>query len=137
VSASIAEVLRGSDVNEYRADPSLFWLIRLMDLGFIIPASLTTAIGLLMCARWAIRAGYAFAALLKLLVGAVASMGAAMTIRQDPSANAVLLAVMALVALILGALYVGLLRSAATSLQNANSRVEASRRRGVEESLWM
>jgi hypothetical protein len=92
--ASIAGVIGGGTLTqEYQDDPSLFWLIRLMDLGFVIPAALMTAVGLLRHAAWSIRLAWALTGFQTLLTGSVASMAIAMTVRDDPSADAVLLMV--------------------------------------------
>jgi hypothetical protein len=92
--AGIVDVLNGGTLaQEYRDDPTLFWLIRLMDLGFVIPASVVTAVGLLRRASWSKRLTYAYTGFQTLLTGAVASMAVAMVVRDDPSANPVLLVV--------------------------------------------
>lgn len=109
-AGSIAAVLGGESApQEYLADPTLFWLIRLMDLGFIIPAALITAVGLLRGARWATRLAYAVTGFLTLEVGAVAAMAAALQVRGDPTANPVLLVGMVVFTLALATAYLKLL----------------------------
>jgi hypothetical protein len=93
-TASVVDVLNGgSAIQEYQQDMTLFWLIRLMDLAFVIPAALITGVGLLRRATWATRLGLAFVGFQTLLVAAVASMAVVMTARDDPSANPLLLIV--------------------------------------------
>src|SRR5205085_10986790 len=74
--SSVLAVLTGPHTSaawlEYEKDQTLFWLIRMMDLGFVIPASLVVAIGLLWRVEWAIRLAYAFLGFQTLIVGAVA-----------------------------------------------------------------
>jgi len=65
--------LRGASA-EYREYPTAFWLVRLMDLGFLIPVGLVVAIGLLRRRAWATRAGYAIGGMELLLGCAVAAM---------------------------------------------------------------
>jgi hypothetical protein len=114
-TASIADVLVGESVAQaYEEDPTLFWLVRLMDLGFVIPAALITGVGLLRRAPWATRPAYAVTAFLTLEVGAVAGMSTAMTVRDDPAADPVLLVVTVISTLALVLLDARLLRQAQT-----------------------
>lgn len=89
--ASLMEVYTGNPTIEYERDPQLFWLIRLMDLGFVIPIGMATGIALLRSAPWADRAGYALAGFQPLVVAAVAGMAIRMEIKGDPSSDPVLL----------------------------------------------
>jgi hypothetical protein len=81
----------GSTPAGYGEDPNLFWLIRLMDLGFVIPAALVTAYGLLRNRAWAARLSYAIIGMQMLLTGAVCGMAVMMQARHDPGASPVLL----------------------------------------------
>ena len=114
---SIATVLRGPSTSptwqEYARDQTLFWLVRMMDLGFVIPASLAIAVGLLRRARWGEMLVYAFLGFQTLMVAAVAGMAIMMAVRSDPSASPVLLGVSALIALMLAAIFGSLLRKLA------------------------
>jgi hypothetical protein len=112
---SIADVLSGVSLVEYQQDPTLFWLIRLMDLGFVIPAALITGAGLLRDASWATRMSYAITGFLTLEVGAVACMAIAMVARDDPSAGMPLLVVTLASTLALAALFLRLLRTSGAS----------------------
>lgn len=115
--ASIAGVLTGPDSSaawqEYEKDQTLFWLVRMMDLGFVIPTSLVIASGLLRRAVWATRLTYAFIAFQTLMVAAVAGMAIMMAARSDPSTSAVLLLTSCLLTFSLGAFGVVLLRKLA------------------------
>src|SRR5579883_2793535 len=50
-------LLGGTPAQQYRDDPTLFWTIRTLDLGFVIPAALIAGVGLLREADWAVRLG--------------------------------------------------------------------------------
>ena len=89
--ASVATILLGQPTAEYREHPTGFWLIRLMDLGFIIPFGLTTGIGLLRRAPWASRNAYAFTGTQALLACAVSGMAIRMWLRNDPAVTPALL----------------------------------------------
>jgi hypothetical protein len=110
---SIAAVLGGTAGPEYTADPTLFWLVRTMDLAFVIPAALITGTGLLRGAVWATRSAYAVTSFQTLEVAAVAAMAAGMTLRGDPAASPPLLGMTALFTLAVGCMEVVWLRAAA------------------------
>jgi hypothetical protein len=110
---SIMDVLNGGvTMSAYAEDMSLFWLIRLMDLGFVIPAALITSLGLFTRAPWAMKLSYAVTAVQTLLVSAVAGMAIVMTMRRDPSADSVLLVVTVVFTIALAVVYLLMLRSA-------------------------
>ena len=111
---------------EYEKDQTLFWLIRMMDLGFVIPVSFAIAVGLLRRAPWSVTVAYAFLGFQTLIVGAVAGMTIMMTARSDPAASPVLLTVTLVLTLALGGVFVVLLRQLATAEDLNNDR------RGVE-----
>lgn len=62
---------------EYREHSTAFWLVRFMDLAFMIPVGIVVGLGLLRRRAWALRAGYALAGVDLLLCCAVAAMAAA------------------------------------------------------------
>jgi hypothetical protein len=99
----------------YAEAPSGFWLIRLVDLGFIIPISLASAIGLWRRNPGAIQATYGLMSFLTLELAAVLAMGLVMLWRQDPHASPVLVYVLAPILLALAALTVRLLTWYASS----------------------
>ena len=85
--ASIANVLDGSATAEYELDQTLFWLVRLMDLGFVIPIGIMIGVGLIRNHSWAERATQAFAGVQTLLACAVTGMGIVMMLKGDPATN--------------------------------------------------
>jgi hypothetical protein len=102
---------------EYTDSPSAFWTIRIVDLGFIVPISLTTGIGLWREHPVAIKAAYGVAAFMTLQAAAVLAMGAVMLWRDDPTASAALVAALAPIALALLACTITLLRSYAGGMR--------------------
>ena len=107
--ASVAAVLVSPHTSaawqEYQLDPTLFWLIRMMDLGFVIPASFVVAVGLLRRAPWSVTLAYAFLGFQTLIVAAVAGMAVMMSVRSDPASNPVLLGVTTLLTLALATMF--------------------------------
>lgn len=104
---------------EYELDETLFWLIRLMDLGFVIPASVVIAVGLLRRLAWATRLAYAFLGFQTFIVAAVAGMAVTMTVRHDPAANPVLLLGATLLTVVLAGMFLALLRRLVTARSTA------------------
>ncbi len=96
--------LTGALTPEYAEGPSGFWLIRLVDLGVIVPITLATALGLWRGQPLAIKAAYGLASFLTLELAAVLAMGAVMLWRQDPHASWMLVYVLAPVFLALATL---------------------------------
>lgn len=72
--ASIGSTYVAGPSAGYREHPTAFWLVRLMDLGFVIPIGVVLGAGLLKRRNWASPAGYAFAEMELLLCCAVAGM---------------------------------------------------------------
>jgi len=96
-SKSIWDVLSGSNISqEYLGDPNTYWVIRLLDTAFVIPAALAAGMGLLMRRRSATRAVYGLLGFLMCEAGAVAGMAAAMAIRRDPFASVPFLVITAI-----------------------------------------
>ena len=112
--ASIVTVLAGPPTSpawrEYAKDQTLFWLVRMMDLGFVIPASFAVAVGLLRRTTWAVTLVYAFLGFQTLMVAAVAGMAIMMAARSDPAASSLLLGVSAVISLVLASIFGMLLR---------------------------
>ena len=111
VAAVLASPHASSAWQEYQLDPTLFWLIRMMDLGFVIPASFIVAVGLLRRAPWSVTLAYAFLGFQTLIVAAVAGMAVMMSVRSDPASNPVLLAITVLLTVALAAMFFSLLRA--------------------------
>lgn len=91
--ASVASIYISGPSAEYSEHPTAFWLIRLMDLGFVIPFGVATGVGLLRNPIWATRNLYAFAGTEALLACAVSGMAIRMWIVGDPSASPVMLVI--------------------------------------------
>ena len=86
--------LTGTPSAEYQEGPTLFWLIKFLDFGFLIPLLLATGVGLLLRHPAAIKASYGLATFAACLAGSVAGMGIVMQVKGDPSAQPAILAVL-------------------------------------------
>jgi hypothetical protein len=124
-AASIAEVLSGGVSQEYQEHPTLFWLVRLMDLAFVIPVTFVTGVGLLRRTPWAVRLGYALVGFQTLLVGAIAGIAVVMALRDDPSADPVLLVMTVGITLALAAVYILLVKGLAQTTHRSGGAVTA------------
>jgi hypothetical protein len=102
---------------EYLEHPTAFWLIRLMDLGFVIPVGLATGWSLVRGSEWAGRWAYSFIGMQTLLTCAVAGMAIRMAVNDDPSVTTPLLLVSTTGAVLFLALYIVALRGAAVELR--------------------
>ncbi|WP_291379390.1 hypothetical protein [Demequina sp.] len=72
---------------EYLADPVVFWLVKVMDLGLVVPALVAVGWGSLRGAAWAARAKYAAVGWMAMLGTAVAGMAITMQATGDPAAT--------------------------------------------------
>jgi hypothetical protein len=115
--ASIARLSNPPLPADYLEHPTAFWLIRLMDLGFVIPVSLATGWSLVRRSEWAGRWAYSFLGMQTLLTCAVAGMAIRMALRNDPSVTTTMLVVSTSGAVMFLALYVLALRGASVRLQ--------------------
>lgn len=70
----------------YFDDPQVFWLVKLMDLGIVVPALVVVGVGAVRQLQWAHMATYATVGALALLASSVAAMAIAMQIGDDPEA---------------------------------------------------
>jgi len=75
-------------LTEYASSPTPFWLVKLMDLGIVVPVAVTVGIGLLRHAAWAYRLVYPLVTGYTCLACSVAAMGLVMNINADPDASA-------------------------------------------------
>jgi hypothetical protein len=71
----------------YLDAPSGFWIVRVVDLGFLAPACVATAIGLWRGSAVALKAAYGLTTFLTLQAVAVLAMAAVMLVRGDPTAT--------------------------------------------------
>jgi hypothetical protein len=100
-------VLTGDPPTEYVEEPTCIWVIKLFDLGFVIPAAVGAGIGLLKSSPLALR----LACYVTCMAGAVAGMALAMEIEDDPSSEPLVLVVLIPVTIALAAMTLSLLRS--------------------------
>jgi len=77
-----------ASLTEYASSPTPFWMVKLMDLGIIVPAAVVTAIGLLKGDDWARRAMYVILTGYTCLATSVAAMAVVMYVNADPDASA-------------------------------------------------
>lgn len=110
-AAQIRLVYIGQPPTEYQEDPTLFWLIKLLDLGFVIPALIGTGIGLLRQHPVAIKAAPGMAAFATCMAAAIAGMAIAMEVKGDPAASLGMLMFVLPVAGVLAGTTVSLLSS--------------------------
>lgn len=104
----IAAYTGGERSQAYRDDPILWWLIKALDLGILIPLSLAVGIGVLRNRPVAVKAASGLTGFLACLVGSVAAMGAVQLAKAEPGASPALVAVAALVALGIGSVAISL-----------------------------
>jgi hypothetical protein len=119
-TGSLVPVIAGGDPSaEYLADQTLFWVVRLMDLGFVIPVGLLTGVALLRKLPVATRLAHAWLGAQTLLTAAVCGMAWVMEVRDDPAANPVFLVATTAMALAFAAVWVTLWRRATHALDDA------------------
>lgn len=101
---------------EYLQSPTSFWLVKMMDLGIVVPIATATGIGLLQRRPWADRLTFAMIGGYAVLATSVTGMAITMQINGDPDAslgNVLVFAVFSLTfALLAVALYRPLFQSA-------------------------
>lgn len=110
-----------ADAIGYADAPSGFWIVRIVDLGFIVPISLATGVGLWRANTTAIKAAYGVTAFLVLQATSVLAMGIIMLLDHDPSATPLLVLVLAPISLGLAALTGMLFASGLEAAQSAPS----------------
>jgi hypothetical protein len=77
-----------ASLTEYASSPTPFWMVKLMDLGIVVPAAVATAVGLFKGAGWARRAMYVILTGYTCLAASVAAMAVVMYANADPDASA-------------------------------------------------
>jgi hypothetical protein len=77
-----------SALTEYASSPTPFWLVKLMDLGIVVPAAVVIALGLLRGRPWARRAAVIVLTAYSCLAVSVTSMALVMLANSDPDASA-------------------------------------------------
>src|SRR5688500_5903974 len=73
---------------EYASSPTPFWLVKLMDLGIVVPVAVVTGLGLLRGRPWARRAAVIVLTAYSCLAVSVTSMALVMLANSDPDASA-------------------------------------------------
>lgn len=76
-----------SSLTEYASSPTPFWMVKLMDLGIVVPFTVVTGIGLLRRSPWARRVMYPLVTGCTLLGASVTAMGVVMISNADPDAS--------------------------------------------------
>lgn len=104
-------VVTGDPPAEYKEGPSLFWIVKLLDFGLVIPLLMATGVGLVRRRPAAIRAAYGLATFATFLAGSVAGMAIAMHVKDDPSAQPAMLAVLVPAVAVLAVVTTKLLQS--------------------------
>jgi hypothetical protein len=78
-------------LTEYASAPTPFWMVKLMDLGIVVPVAVATGLGLLRGRGWARRAAYPLLTGYTCLAVSVTAMASVMLARHDPDASVALL----------------------------------------------
>lgn len=116
---SIGSVLTREPTMEYLEHPTAFWLIRLMDLGFLLPIGLIAGIGMFQRDPGGIRAGYAIVGVETLILCAVAAMAAWALSRGDSGTSLSVALLSTGATLVLATMWIRLIRAA---LRNSSLR---------------
>jgi len=104
--------LRGDPLPaEFRDDVSMYWSIFLLDLGIVVPATVTAALALIRGTVWGRKALYAVLGWFALVPPSVAAMAIVMVAKDDPNASTGQAIVLTVVAVIFAALAVRLYRT--------------------------
>ena len=77
---------------QYASSPTPFWLVKIMDLGIVVPVTVTVGIGLLRLAPWARRLRATLLVACTCLGASVTAMALVMLAHHDPDASPVLAA---------------------------------------------
>jgi hypothetical protein len=122
--AQIRLVYTGSPPSEYLEGPTLFWVIKYLDFGFVIPALIVTGWGLLRSHPIAIKAAPALAAFATFLIASIGGMAIRMEVANDPSVQPAMLIVLAPATVGLAAVTISLLRSYLAGTAESGSRLQ-------------
>lgn len=110
-TGQVLQVYRGHESTEYQQGPTLFWLIKMLDLGFLVPALGAIGIGLLRGSILAARLAYGMVVYAVCMAGAILGMGIAMWIEDDPAASVGMIAFLVPVTAGLAGVAAGMLRA--------------------------
>jgi hypothetical protein len=95
---------------EYLTSPTPFWLVKLMDLGIIVPVAVATAVALWKKSALVPRVAYAVVGGYTLLACSVTGMAVTMWLRDDPDSSLVMVIAFAVFAIALAGLSAALYR---------------------------
>lgn len=95
---------------EYTSSPTAFWIVKVMDLGIIVPAAAAIGVGLWRHAPWARKPALALFGTYALLSAAVAGMAVVMFVNDDPDGTLANVVAFTGFMVAIGALTVSLLR---------------------------
>lgn len=110
---TLMDAMRDSPTTvEYLSSPTAFWIVKVMDLGIIVPAAVAIGVGLLRHASWARRPALALLATYTLLGAAVTGMAVVMLANGDPDGTVVNVVAFGLFTLVVAGLTARVLRSA-------------------------
>jgi hypothetical protein len=77
-------------LTEYASSPTPFWMVKLMDLGIVVPAAIVAGVALMRGARWALRIAYLILTAYTCLGASVTAMALRMILDSDPDASGAL-----------------------------------------------
>jgi hypothetical protein len=75
-----------ASMTEYASSPTPFWMVKLMDLGIVVPSAVAIGVGLLRGTPWAARLAYPLLTGYTLLSWSVTAMAVVMLVENDPDA---------------------------------------------------
>lgn len=100
-AAQIWQVYWGTPDSAYAESPALFWTIKLLDYGFVIPIAFMLAEGLRHNRPYAFEAGTAFLSFFTILAMGILAMGVSTTLARFSVAQVPLVTVLAIVVIAL------------------------------------
>lgn len=100
--ASIPQIFKGGTIPAtYVEDPTVYWSIFLLDLGFVLPITIAVSVGLLKNRGFAQKAIYGMVGWYTLVIASVAGMFVAMFLNGDSNVSAeIVLALLSVVLLV-------------------------------------
>jgi hypothetical protein len=134
--ANYLDAMRDHPVTEqYLSSPTVFWLVKFMDLGIVVPAAIAVGVGALRRRPWARKPVYALLGAYTLIGASVAGMAITMAARHDPDSSGVtVVGATVMTALLAGTtcyVYLPLFRRTGVDL----GRSETTRRAPVAEAF--
>jgi len=99
--ASIPQIFKGGTIPAtYIEDPTVYWSIFLLDLGFVLPITIAVSVGLLQNKGFAQKAVYGMVGWYTLVIGSVVGMFVVMFLNGDSNVNAAMVIVFLFVELL-------------------------------------